>query len=103
MPGTEGSALGIGGRIKRCYPVNRRSNAAAWNWLVRRPFGLVVRDVDCAFKLMRRDLLSSFRFASTGAMISTELLVRCLAAGPWVCRRPRSSCPPRPCVKTHIC
>ncbi len=81
LPAAERSELVIGWRIKRCDPINRRVNAAAWNWLVRRTFGLAVRDVDCAFKLMRRDLLSTCRFSATGAMISTELLVRCLAAG----------------------
>ena len=41
----------VGWRILRRDPLNRRLNAAAWNWLVRRAFALPVRDVDCAFKL----------------------------------------------------
>jgi hypothetical protein len=36
-------------------------------------------DVDCAFKRVRRDLLDSFELSSSGAMISTEFLVRSLA------------------------
>ena len=39
------------------------------------------RDVDCAFKLVRaRPARSGSTLASTGAMISTELLVKCRAA-----------------------
>ena len=73
--------LVVGWRILRRDPLNRRLNAAAWNWLVRRMFRLPVRDVDCAFKLVRRDLLQGFELEATGAMISTELVVKCLAAG----------------------
>jgi len=73
--------LVVGWRILRRDPLNRRLNAAAWNWLVRRMFRLPVRDVDCAFKLVRRDLLERFTLEATGAMISTELVVKSLAAG----------------------
>jgi glycosyltransferase involved in cell wall biosynthesis len=73
--------LVVGWRILRRDPLNRRLNAAAWNWLVRRMFRLPVRDVDCAFKLVRRELLEQFTLEATGAMISTELVVKCLAAG----------------------
>jgi glycosyltransferase involved in cell wall biosynthesis len=71
----------VGWRIARRDPVNRRINAAAWNWLVRRTFGIPVRDVDCAFKLVRRDLAQQLELRSTGAMISTELIVGSLARG----------------------
>ena len=71
----------MGWRILRRDPLQRRMNAAAWNWLVRRTFHLPIRDVDCAFKLIRRDLLQSIDLRSSGAMISTELVVRCIAAG----------------------
>jgi glycosyl transferase family 2 len=73
--------LVVGWRILRQDPLNRRLNAAAWNWLVRRAFALPVRDVDCAFKLIRRDLLERCELRASGAMISTELLVQCLGAG----------------------
>jgi glycosyltransferase involved in cell wall biosynthesis len=73
--------LVVGWRILRRDPLNRRLNAAAWNWLVRRMFRLPVRDVDCAFKLVRRELLEQFTLEATGAMISTELVVKCLTSG----------------------
>ncbi len=73
--------LVIGWRIARRDPLARRVNAAAWNWLVQRAFGLGVRDVDCAFKLMRRDVVTQLELTSDGATVSTELLVKALAGG----------------------
>jgi hypothetical protein len=40
-----------------------------------------VRDIDCAFKLMRTELVSDMPLRTTGAMISTELVVRALDRG----------------------
>jgi glycosyltransferase involved in cell wall biosynthesis len=81
VPMAADADLVIGWRIARCDPLVRRANAAAWNWLVRRAFELDVRDVDCAFKLMRRDVVAGLELASGGAAISTELLVKALARG----------------------
>ena len=71
----------VGWRMQRRDPLGRRMNAAAWNWLVRRLFNLPIRDVDCAFKLVRRETLERFELTSSGAMISTELVVKALASG----------------------
>lgn len=81
VPHTDSADLLVGWRIERQDRLNRRLNAAAWNWLVRRVFHLHVRDVDCAFKLMRASVVQPVPLTSRGAMISTELLVRSLAAG----------------------
>jgi hypothetical protein len=71
----------IGWRIMRRDPIVQRVNAAAWNWVVRRWLHLPVRDVDCAFKLIRRDLFERVELTSDGAMINTELVVKCRSAG----------------------
>src|SRR5439155_14717011 len=81
LPLAPDADLLLGWRILRQDPVARRVSAAAWNWLVRWVFQVPVRDVDCAFKLWRRELLQGVELTSTGAMISTELLVKCVAAG----------------------
>lgn len=81
LPAAPEADLVVGWRIMRRDPLNRRVNAAAWNWLVRRMFRLPVRDVDCAFKLIRRETLEGVRLEASGAMISTELLVKALAGG----------------------
>ena len=67
----------VGYRIKRADPPHRLLNAWAWGTLVRGLFRLKgVRDIDCAFKIIRRDVFKAFKLETTGAMISTELLVK---------------------------
>jgi glycosyltransferase involved in cell wall biosynthesis len=73
--------LVIGWRLARHDPLVRKANAAAWNWLVARALDLHVRDVDCAFKLMRTDAVAPLRLTSEGATISAELLVKAFANG----------------------
>ncbi|HEX8157544.1 MAG TPA: glycosyltransferase family 2 protein [Solirubrobacteraceae bacterium] len=70
-----------GRRILRQDTITRRASAAAWNRLMRALFHLPVHDVDCGFKLIRRDLLRQFKLQTSGAMISTELVVQCEAEG----------------------
>ena len=70
-----------GYRVVRRDALRRRAAGAWWNRLVRALYDLPVRDVDCGFKLIRRDILTRFELRTGGAMISTELAVRCRAAG----------------------
>lgn len=81
VPITERADVIVGRRAHRADPLHRRLSAHAWNLLVRGLFSLPVRDVDCAFKLIRRDLLESIELAAGGAMISTELVVKLVQAG----------------------
>jgi glycosyltransferase involved in cell wall biosynthesis len=53
----------------------------AYNHLVRILFGLRVRDVNFAFKLFRRSLLSRFPLKSTGSFIDAEFLLRAKKQG----------------------
>ncbi len=77
LPLMESNDLVVGFRIKRADPLQRRLNAWAWGSLVRFLFGLKgVRDIDCAFKIVRRSVFDTFRLETNGAMISTELLVK---------------------------
>jgi glycosyltransferase involved in cell wall biosynthesis len=64
-----------GYRKHRRDPLLRRLNAWAFFTLVRLLFGRLVRDVNCAFRLTRRDLLSRMELHSEGALINTEMLV----------------------------
>jgi glycosyltransferase involved in cell wall biosynthesis len=73
--------LVAGRRVLRRDSLRRRLNGAAWNWLMRTLFDLPVRDVDCAFKLVRRELINGIELTSSGALISTELLIACRAQG----------------------
>lgn len=54
----------------------RKLNAWAWNRLVRMMLGLKVKDIDCAFKLFHRKVFEGLQLESSGALISTETLVK---------------------------
>jgi glycosyltransferase involved in cell wall biosynthesis len=71
----------VGYRLDRAEGGLRKLNAALWNGLVRRLFGIPVRDVDCAFKLFKREVFDRVRVQAEGAMISTEVLARAVRAG----------------------
>lgn len=71
----------VGERSNRGDALVRRVVAAAWNRLVARLFRLPFRDVDCGFKLLRAEALEGIDLTCTGAMVSTELLVRLQQAG----------------------
>jgi glycosyltransferase involved in cell wall biosynthesis len=75
------SDIVAGYRTHRADPPHRTVNAAAWNLLVRRVFGVPLRDVDCAFKLMRRETVQALPLTAEGAMVSAELVTRALGAG----------------------
>src|SRR5438270_402928 len=60
-----------GYRRHRRDPLPRRLNAWAFFTLVRLLFGRLARDVNCAFKLIRRDLLTRMALHSEGALIVT--------------------------------
>jgi glycosyltransferase involved in cell wall biosynthesis len=66
----------IGYRAPRQDPFMRLMNARVWNLLNRTLFGLKVRDIDCAFKIFKRELVQPLRLRSRGAMISAETLIR---------------------------
>jgi glycosyltransferase involved in cell wall biosynthesis len=53
----------------------------AYNHLIRALFGLKVRDVNFAFKLFRRSVLSRFPLRSNGSFIDAEFLLRARKAG----------------------
>ena len=71
----------IGYRRRRQDPWPRRLNGWGWSALVNMLFGYTARDVDCAFKLMRRQVVETLPVHSRGATFSAELLVKARQAG----------------------
>jgi glycosyltransferase involved in cell wall biosynthesis len=73
--------------IVNCFRINRqdnflrRLNGFCWTKLVCLLFGLKVRDIDCAFKLFKKEIFNNFELVSTGALISTEILARAARKG----------------------
>lgn len=76
IPHTDDYKAVIGYRAKRQDSPLRLLNAALWNITNRILFGLQVRDIDCAFKLLDRQLVAALPLSSRGAMMSAELLIR---------------------------
>ncbi len=66
----------VGYRIKRADSFMRKLNAFAWGTLVRILFHLKVRDIDCAFKLFKKEIIEKTKPEAEGAMISTEFLAK---------------------------
>lgn len=73
--------IAVGFRIKRADPFMRKLNAFCWGTLVRFLFGIRVRDIDCAFKLIPKSFMDSIELWSDGALISTELLAKATNKG----------------------
>ncbi len=62
-----------GFRMERHDPLLRRVNAEIFNVAIRILFGVHMRDIDCAFKIFRGDLLRSLDLTAPGALINTEI------------------------------
>jgi len=72
-----------GYRINRQDPLMRKIFGFGWTLLARLLLGIKVRDVDCAFKLVKKKVIDTIpKLQSTrGGMISPELLGRAKKAG----------------------
>jgi glycosyltransferase involved in cell wall biosynthesis len=71
----------IGYRIKRRDPPHRIFIAKTYNAIVSLAFGLRVRDIDCAMKVFRREVLDGLRLDAEGPFLSAELLIKLRARG----------------------
>ena len=73
--------------IVSCYRLNRRDslirkiNGWCWTRLVCLTFGLKIRDIDCAFKLYKREIFDKIELLSIGALINAEILARAARKG----------------------
>ncbi|KPK43800.1 MAG: cell wall biosynthesis glycosyltransferase [Phycisphaerae bacterium SG8_4] len=70
-----------GYRLERKDSVIRRINGWCWTKLVCLLFALKIRDIDCAFKLYKRQVFDNITLSSTGALIDTEILARAASKG----------------------
>jgi glycosyltransferase involved in cell wall biosynthesis len=70
-----------GYRLNRKDPIIRKINGWLWTRMVCILFGMKVRDIDCAFKLFRREVFEHIKMESSGALISAEILARATRAG----------------------
>jgi glycosyltransferase involved in cell wall biosynthesis len=68
-------------RLNRRDPLIRKINGWCWTRLVCLLFGLKVRDIDCAFKLYKREIFDRIELSSSGALIDAEILARAARKG----------------------
>ena len=73
--------LVIGYRKNRQDHFTRKLNAGIFKLAVNILFGLFVKDIDCAFKLIKKEVIEKVNLESNGALINTELLVRAKRLG----------------------
>lgn len=81
---SDGADAVVGFRRKRADPARRLFVAWVYNHLISALFGGGWRDVDCAFKLFRREVFDRVpleRIHSNGAFFSPELLITLRRAG----------------------
>lgn len=71
---SNGADIVTGYRANDADPFMRRVNRWGWNGLVQILFGYMTRDIDCGFKMFRREILDHVTLNSDGAMVDTELL-----------------------------
>lgn len=82
VSGRDKADLIIGYRKKRMDPFHRVFVAQVllklWNFVL---FGLTVRDVDCAFKLFKREVRDTVKLDTESAITVTEFIVKAKALG----------------------
>jgi len=66
----------IGYRIKRAEGLKRRIMVRVFKFAIDLLFRLHVKDIDCAFKLIRADLLKDLHLQSGSAFTTSEILYR---------------------------
>lgn len=63
-----------GYKISRSDPLHRIIAGNIYCWIVRRAFGIKIRDVDCDFRLVRRSSYDRVRLCSTSGTICVEMI-----------------------------
>jgi glycosyltransferase involved in cell wall biosynthesis len=76
LPASEDYDIVAGFRIYRYDPLTRLFLAWCYNLLARTIFRLRVRDIDCAFKLFRREVFDVIEIRSKKFFVDTEILAK---------------------------
>ncbi len=71
----------IGFRQERKDPWFRKIYANTWNLLVRLFLDLRIKDLNCAFKLIKKKSMEGISLSSSGALISAEILFKLKLSG----------------------
>ena len=85
----------VGYRPARADPIHRMMFAKVWAAMMSLALGVRVRDVDCAFKLMRRSYVTAAALEAGGAFLSAELLAKARRMGARIIELPVRHLPRR--------
>ena len=66
----------VGFRVYRYDSPTRLVASTVYNWIVRLLFRVRVRDVDCSFKLFRREVIEKVTIECTDFFVDTELVAK---------------------------
>ena len=69
-----GTGLVNGYKLERHDPAHRIWIGRTYNFCARLLFGIRIRDIDCDYRLIRRDLLDQIQLTSTSGTICVELV-----------------------------
>ncbi len=78
---SDGVDMVNGYKIKRRDPFHRVVIGLLYQYFVKLAFGLVIRDVDCDFRLMRRSIFERVTLESTTGTITFEMVKKIQDAG----------------------
>ncbi|HSD98651.1 MAG TPA: glycosyltransferase family 2 protein [Patescibacteria group bacterium] len=76
LPFAKKNEFVIGFRKRRAEGARRRIISHTYNRIIRMLFGFSIKDVDCAFKLMKKSSLQKIRLQSNSFFVSCELMVK---------------------------
>ena len=69
----EDAGIVSGYRIDRAEGQDRQFSSALYNFITKKVLGFTIRDIDCAFKLIRREVLEGVNLMMNGDFICAEL------------------------------
>ena len=95
LPMIESADMVVGYRAPRKDPWHRVLYGKGWSALITLLFGYTARDIDCAFKLFKRAIITTIgdEIESRGATFSAEWLVRTKRAGYKIAEAPVTHLP----------
>jgi glycosyltransferase involved in cell wall biosynthesis len=70
-----------GYKISRADPLHRKIIGRFYHWLVKFTFGIQLRDVDCDFRLIRRNVFNKVHLKSQSGVICVEMIKKFQMAG----------------------
>jgi glycosyltransferase involved in cell wall biosynthesis len=77
----EGVDMVNGYKISRSDPWYRAVIGRTYHWIAKLAFGLKLRDVDCDFRLMRREIFDKVHLESNSGVICVEMMKKIQDAG----------------------